>query len=291
MIVVGGPTASGKTSLAIELAQYFGTAIISADSRQFYREMAIGNARPTTEELTQATHYFVADRSLDQALSAGRFADEALKLAQQLFEEQEYLVCVGGSGLYIQALCEGLDEFPPVGETAREEVQRVWTSAGLSGLQQALAQADPDYYQQVDQQNPRRLQRALEVCWSTDRPYSSFLGNAPKRPFESYYFRTNPAREALYDRINQRVDQMFALGLEEEAQRLYPYRDLAVLQTVGYQEFWPYFAGEYDLARVRELIQRNSRRYAKRQFTWFKRGDKYRAVNNLQEVIRELKQA
>ena len=206
-----------------------------------------------------------------------------------MYQQYDELICVGGSGLYIQALCEGLDEFPSVTKAAKEEVLFIWTSAGLSGLQEALAKLDPVYFEQVDQQNPRRLERALEVCLTAGQPYSSFLGNAPKRPFDTIYLRTNPDRAALYDRINQRVDQMFKEGLEEEVRSLYPYRDLPVLQTVGYQEFWPYFAGDYGLERVQELIKRNSRRYAKRQYTWFNRGDKYLPVNSLAEALTQLK--
>lgn len=272
VIAVGGATASGKTTLAIELARRHGTEIISADSRQFYREMRIGNARPTPEELAAVPHHFVADRSVTEPLSAGRFAVEAQELLDQLFERYETVVVVGGSGLYIRALCEGLDEFPTVTEGARTRVQG-WAqgSNGLHRLQTELAARDPAYYAVVDRDNPRRLTRALEVCLSAGQPYSSYLGNATKPHFETEYVKTRWPRAELYARINARVDAMIAAGLEEEARALLPHRDLPALQTVGYREWWPYFAGEYDWGRVVELIKRNSRRYAKRQETWFGR--------------------
>ncbi|MEM6879288.1 MAG: tRNA (adenosine(37)-N6)-dimethylallyltransferase MiaA [Bacteroidota bacterium] len=288
MIVIGGPTASGKTSLAIALAQQLGTEIISADSRQFYTEMRIGNARPSEEELVAVKHHFIADRSIHNPLSAGQFGEEASTLAEQLFEQFEYLVCVGGSGLFINALCEGLDQFPEVTDTARERVLKIWTSAGRSGLQEALAELDPNYYAQVDQQNPRRLMRALEVCYSANAPYSSFLGQKPNRPWKNIFLRTHPERPQLYERINLRVDLMIEQGLEAEAKSLQAHQQLPVMNTVGYQEWWPYFRGEYDKAQAISLIQRNSRRYAKRQVTWFGRGNKYLVVSHVEDCLREI---
>lgn len=270
LIVIGGATASGKTTLAIAVAQRLGTEILSADSRQFYREMHIGNARPTEQELARVPHHFIADRSLEQALSAGRYAEEALGVLDNLFSKHETVVLVGGSGLYVRALCEGLDEFPEVTEAARARVQRLLETRGLPGLQEELARLDPDYFATVDQQNGRRLERALRVCYTADQPYSSFLGKRGERPFTCRYVQPRMTREVLYDRINRRVELMLDDGLEAEARALYPHRNLPVLQTVGYQEWWPYFKGEYDRERVVELIQRNSRRYAKRQGTWFR---------------------
>lgn len=269
LIVVGGPTAAGKTGMAIALAKHFSTEIISADSRQFYREMKIGNARPSDEELSQVKHHFIADRDLSLPLSAGAFAREALKLLEELYQTQDYAVLVGGSGLFIRALTEGLDEFPAVPEAIRNQVSELFTTAGLAGLQSALLLADPDYYEEVDQQNPSRLQRALEVCWSTGKPYSSFRkGQGNGRSFVPIYLQPSWSREELYRRINLRVSHMVAAGLEEEARQLAPQQKLPALQTVGYQEWWPYFEGEKSKEEVVEFIQQNSRRYAKRQLTW-----------------------
>ena len=288
IIVIGGPTASGKTGLAIEVAQQFDTEIVSADSRQFYREMRIGNARPDEHELAAVPHHFVADRSLHTPLSAGRFAAEALERLEVIFQRNPVAVLVGGSGLYLRALCEGLDEFPEVTEEARTQVQRLFEAQGVSGLQQELAQLDPNYFGIVDQQNPRRLERALQVCYSSNKPYSSFLGNRPERPFTCHYFRKEWPRPELYERINLRVDQMVSAGLESEASSLLPYRHLPVLQTVGYQEWWPYFNGEYSRDRAIELVKQNSRRYAKRQETWFRKGGVYKPVVETEEVYMEL---
>lgn len=288
LIVIGGPTASGKTGLAIEIARHFGTEIISGDSRQFYREMEIGNARPTPAELAAAPHHFVADRSVLEPLTAGRFAEEALDRLEQIFHSHDHAVLVGGSGLYLRALCEGLDEFPDVTDQARTQVQQLLEEQGLPGLQAEVARLDPVYFATVDQQNGRRLERALKVCYSSGEPYSSFLGKRPVRPFNCVYLRTHPPREVLYQRINQRVDEMVVAGLEDEAKALFPNQELPALQTVGYQEWWPYFNGEYPRERAIELIKQNSRRYAKRQVTWFGRDEQYRAVNNLSEALANL---
>ena len=285
LIVIGGPTASGKTTLAIEVARHFDTAIISGDSRQFYREMRIGNARPTERELAAAAHHFVADRSLHTPLTAGRFAEEALARLERIFAGNQYAVLVGGSGLYLRALCEGLDEFPEVTGAARAQVQKIAEQQGVVGLQRMLADLDPDYFGTVDRANPRRLERALMVSLSAGRPYSSFLGNRPERPFTPVYFRREMDRAQLYDRINRRVDDMVAAGLEAEAHGLLPFRQQPVLQTVGYQEWWPYFAGEYGRDRAIEQIKRNSRRYAKRQETWFRKGKVYRPVLAAADVV------
>jgi tRNA dimethylallyltransferase len=285
LIVIGGPTASGKTSLAIDLARHFGTEILSGDSRQFYQEMQIGNARPSSSELAAAKHHFVADRSVLELLTAGRFAEEALARLETIFSTHDKAILVGGSGLYLRALCEGLDEFPEVTDQARTQVQKLLEEQGLPGLQAELARLDPAYFATVDQQNSRRLERALKVCYSAGQAYSSFLGNRPQRPFDCVYLRTHPLRELLYQRINQRVDLMVATGLEAEAKALLPHRDLPSLRTVGYQEWWPYFSGEYSRDRAIELIKQNSRRYAKRQVTWFGRGEQYTAVSNLDEAL------
>lgn len=285
LVVIGGPTAAGKTALAIEVAKQLDTEIISGDSRQFYREMAIGNARPDPGELAAVKHHFIADRSVHQPLSAGRFAAEALDRLETIFTTSDYAVLVGGSGLYLRALCTGLDEFPPVTARARARVEGIVAEQGLAGLQAALASADPDYFSTVDQQNARRLERALLVSYSAGKPYSSFLGNRPPRPFNSHYFRVTRPRPELYERINLRVDQMLSAGLQAEAKELYPHKEMPVLQTVGYQEWWPYFAGEYAHERAVELIKQHSRRYAKRQETWFRKGGIYQPVTTLAEVV------
>ena len=288
LIVVGGPTASGKTALAIAVARALGTEIISGDSRQFYREMCVGNARPDPAELAAVRHHFVADRSVTEPLTAGRFATEALGVLASLFEQHDRVVLVGGSGLYLRALCEGLDEFPDVTDAARTQVQSLVAERGLAGLQAEVARLDPTYFATVDQRNPRRLERALLVCYSAGRPYSGFLGNRPARPFVSRYFQPRVERPALYARIDARVDRMVEAGLEAEARALYPHRHLPALQTVGYQEWWPYFDHHCTRVRALELIKRNSRRYAKRQTTWFGRGGQYRPVGGAEEVLRTL---
>ncbi|THH41661.1 tRNA (adenosine(37)-N6)-dimethylallyltransferase MiaA [Neolewinella litorea] len=283
LIVVGGPTASGKTHMGIELARHYGTEVLSADSRQFYREMRIGNARPTSEELEAVPHHFIADRSLRRPLTAGTYAEEALVLLKALFQTHHVAVVVGGSGLYIRSLCRGLDEFPEVTEGAAARVQGLSEEQGLVGLQEELLRLDPDYYRTVDLQNGRRLERALRVCYASGRAYSSFLGRAAPRPFDCVYLQPAVERPVLYSRIDSRVDRMLKEGLEAEVRSLEAFRHLPVLQTVGYQEWWPYFDGEYSKARAIELIKRNSRRYAKRQTTWFR---EYTPVANVQAAIR-----
>ncbi len=288
LIVVGGPTAAGKTKVAIEVARHFNTEIISADSRQFYREMAIGNARPTEAELAAVPHHFVADRSLTEPLSAGRFAALAMQRIEQLSGRLRSLVVVGGSGLYLRALCQGLDEFPEITEGARTQVRSIRETEGLRGLQQRLQAIDPTYYGTVDVQNGRRLERALLVSLSGSQPYSSYLGKRPPRPFSSCYFALHLERADLYRRIEDRIDRMLDAGLEEEAKRLLPHRHEPVLQTVGYQEWWTYFDGNGSRQETIRRIKRNSRRYAKRQTTWFRT---YRSVAGAREIIRQLERA
>lgn len=279
LLVVGGPTASGKTTLAIKLAQHFDTEIISADSRQFYQEMKIGNARPDTEELSAVKHHLIADRSIMEPLNAGAFARKALVIVDQLFQQKDYAVVVGGSGLFIRALTEGLDDFPSIIDEIRQRVRALYEKEGLAALQLALSEADPEYYQKVDQRNPARLQRALEVCWCTGIPYSSYLKQqAQERNFTTIYLQSSWPRARLYERINQRVITMLAAGLEQEARQLINLQQLPALQTVGYQEWWPYFEGSSSKKEVINLIQQNSRRYAKRQLTWNRRDGYWKAI-------------
>ncbi len=273
LLVLAGPTASGKTKTAIRWSQALGDApIVNADSRQFYQEMSIGTAKPTPEELAQAPHYLFDDRSIHSPFDVGDYEREALALLSQLFEKHDQVILTGGSGLYIRALCEGLDEFPEVTKSAKEKVADIFEKEGLLGLQAALAQLDPETYNKIDLQNPRRLVRALEVCYIEGQPYSAYLKKPKKeRPFLHVYYCLEWERPTLYDRINRRVDLMIEAGLEAEAKRLYPQRDLRALQTVGYREFFSYFSDEnITLNETIEMIKQNTRRYAKRQITWFK---------------------
>ncbi|NBC07826.1 MAG: tRNA (adenosine(37)-N6)-dimethylallyltransferase MiaA [Bacteroidetes bacterium] len=272
LIVLSGPTASGKTSLSIRLAQHFQTAIVSADSRQFFREMHIGTAKPTAKELAQAPHYFIDSHSITEGYSVGQYEREALELLQKLYQEHETVILTGGSGLYINALCQGMDQFPEVPEAVRQSVEDDLEKRGIGYLQEELRTADPEYYEEVDLNNPHRLIRALSVCRSSGQPYSRFRkAGAAARFFRPIYLQLHWPRKELYDRINRRVDLMLEDGLEEEARSLYPQKHLTALQTVGYQEFFDYFDGNTSREKAIELIKRNSRRYAKRQLTWFRR--------------------
>lgn len=292
LIVVGGATASGKTKVAIDLAQHFKTVILSADSRQFYQEMSIGTAKPSQEERALAVHHFVDFVSVEENFTVGDFEKQALELLDQLFINHKYVVLTGGSGLYIRALCEGLDVFPEVKEGVREKLIEDFESKGIEVLQGQLEKLDPDYFKIVDQNNPQRLIRALEVCISSGLTYSSFRKKTKaKRPFEAIYIRLDWDREKLYDRINRRVDLMIKNGLIEEAKNLFPYKNLNALQTVGYQELFDYFDNKISLEEAVSLIKRNSRRYAKRQMTWLRKDDfwngfKPNEIESMIELIR-----
>jgi len=272
LLYVAGPTASGKTSLAIALAQHFDSEIISCDSRQFYKEMSIGTAVPNSEELAAAKHHFIQQRSIHQPYSIGDFQREALDSLKTLFKTKDTVILVGGSGLYADALIDGLDHFPEVDPAFREQLNNQLEHDGIEALATRLKDIDPAYHQRVDLGNPHRLIRALEICLSSGLPYSSFLGNK-KAPtfFKSQKIILQWDRSILYERINKRVDQMVAAGLEAEAQSLYPNKDVNALQTVGYREWFAYFDGIFDRTTTLEEIKKNTRRYAKRQTTWFKR--------------------
>lgn len=272
LIVVAGPTGSGKTALGIELALHYGSPVISADSRQAYRGMPIGTAQPTEEQLTAVRHYFISDRGIGERFTCAGFESEALALLGELFARHRYVIAVGGSGLYIDALCRGLDEIPEADMGLRAELNRRLQTEGIEALAAQLQTLDPDYYDSMDRRNTARVVRGLEVCLQTGRPYSSFRsGKTARRPFDIIKIGTAMDRAELYARIDRRVDAMLADGLEAEARALYPYRGLPSLRTVGYSEMFGYFDGEYPLERAVELIKRNSRRYAKRQLTWFGR--------------------
>ena len=272
LISVLGATASGKTSLAIKLANWLNAPIVSADSRQFYREMSIGTAVPSADELAQAAHYLIQHKSIQDTYTVGDYAKEALTLLDQLFAVNPVVILVGGSGLYIQALTQGLDEFPEVAPEHKTYVEALWKDRGIEALQKLLRELDPEYAKTVDLQNPMRLIRALSVCLSCKQPYSHFLGKAkPARNFKNIALGIEGPRTWLHQRINLRVDQMVASGLFQEAASLYEHRDLNALKTVGYTEVFAYMNGLISEAQAIEDIKTNTRRYAKRQGTWFRR--------------------
>lgn len=274
LIVVVGPTGSGKTALAIALARHYGAPVISTDSRQVYRGMPIGTAQPTADELSLATHYFIADREPEDDFNCGRYEVEALSLLERLFVDNDYVVAVGGSGLYVKALCEGMDELPETSAELREKLKQRLATDGIESLFNELQQLDPVYAEVVDRHNPARVMRALEVCLASGRPYSEQRrGERAQRPFHIIKVGTDMPRDILYERINRRVDMMVADGLVEEVRALIPKRHLNALQTVGYRELFDYFDGHSTLEEAIDLIKRNSRRYAKRQLTWFRRDD------------------
>jgi tRNA dimethylallyltransferase len=274
LIYIAGPTGVGKTKTAIALAKAFDTEIISCDSRQFYKEMKIGTAVPTEEELAAVPHHFIQIKSIEEAYTVADFEKEAMATIEELFDKKDTLIMVGGSGMYADAVMFGMDEFPEVPQEVRNQIRLFYETHGLQGLQELLREKDPKYYTRVDINNPVRLLRALEVCIASDKPYSSFLGQErPARSFVSKMIILNCPRTVLYDKINARVDQMMKDGLEEEARALIPFKDHAALRTVGYKELFPYFDGECSLEVAINEIKKNSRRYAKRQITWFKKYD------------------
>jgi tRNA dimethylallyltransferase len=274
LIVIAGPTASGKTVVAIELAKYYKTAIVSADSRQFYREMSIGTAKPYDEELAAVKHHFINSLSVTETFTAGDYEKESLGLLDDLFKMHDVVILVGGSGLFIKAVCEGFDEFPNSTPGLREKLNNELNEQGIGFLQEKLKTADPEYYEQVDLNNPQRVIRALEVFESSGRPFSSYRKSVnAKRPFRIIKLGLNLQREALYQRINKRVDDMVKQGLVEEVKSLLSYRHLNALNTVGYSELFDYFDGKTDLSTAIRLIKQNTRRFAKRQITWFGKDD------------------
>jgi tRNA dimethylallyltransferase len=274
LIYIAGPTGVGKTKTAIALAKAFDTEIISCDSRQFYKEMKIGTAVPTEEELAAVPHHFIQSKSIEEAYTVADFEKEAMATIEKLFDKKDTLIMVGGSGMYADAVMFGMDEFPEVPEEVRNQIRLFYETHGLQGLQELLREKDPKYYTRVDINNPVRLLRALEVCIASDQPYSSFLGQErPARSFVSKMIILHCPRTVLYDKINARVDQMMKDGLEEDAKALIPFKDHAALRTVGYKELFPYFDGKCSLEEAINEIKKNSRRYAKRQITWFKKYD------------------
>ena len=273
LLILLGPTAVGKTELSLEYARRYDSPIISCDSRQLYREMRIGTAVPSEEQLAAARHYFIRDHSIFDHYTAGKYELEALALLEKLFTEgHETLVMAGGSGFYIDAVCQGLDDFPEADQELRAELTRRLEEEGVESLRLQLKSLDPESYESIDLANGQRVVRALEVCLMTRRPFTSFKTSPKKeRPFEIEKIGFTRPRDVLYRRIDQRVLQMVDEGLMEEVRSLLPYKDEVALRTVGYQELFPVLEGEYPLERGIELVQRNTRHYAKRQLSWFGR--------------------
>ncbi len=279
LIVVAGPTAVGKTAYAIKLAQELNTEIISFDSRQFYKEMNIGVAVPSATELALAKHHFIQHISIQEPYNAGKFEVDALQTIEQLFLTHNELVAVGGSGMYLNALLYGFDPLPG-DEKVRQELQHLFDTKGIVALQNELKEKDGAYFEQVDIQNPHRLMRALEVCRITGKTYSSQRNNVPKkRPFSTEIRIINTEREKLYQKINTRVELMMENGLLDEVTSLQPYKHLNALQTVGYRELFDYLEGKSKLETAIQLIQQNTRRYAKRQLTWLKQYETAQYIN------------
>lgn len=274
LITIVGPTAIGKTSLSIALAQQFNCEIISCDSRQFFNEMRIGTAVPSTEELAAAQHHFIQNKSIFENYTVGDFEKEAISKLDELFLTNDYVVMVGGSGLYVDAVLKGFDDFPEIDPSVREEVASNYEKLGIEYLQTELEERDPNYFEVVAKENPQRMMRALEVCIGSGKPYSSFLNQKKNtRNFTPILIGLEAERSVIYDRINQRVDIMMNEGLLAEATKLFPHKDLNALQTVGYRELFNYFEGEISLEFAVEEIKKNTRRFAKRQLTWFKRNE------------------
>ena len=274
LIVITGPTAVGKTALCLDIAQHFGIPIINADSRQIYKELKIGTASPTNEQLSKVKHYFVGSLSLNDYYSASLFEQQALEILEREFSTSNYALMAGGSMMYIDAVCNGIDDIPTVDDNTREALKARLSSEGLEILVQELKELDPEYYEIVDKQNPRRVVHGLEICLMTGKTYTSFRKREKKqRPFRIVKIGLNREREELYNRINQRVDQMMAEGLLEEAKSLYPMRQMNALNTVGYKEMFAYLDGTWTLEEAVERIKGNTRRYARKQLTWYKKDE------------------
>ena len=270
LFVIVGPTGIGKTELSIGIAEKLKTEIISADSRQFYRELKIGTAAPDSGQLKKIKHHFIGNRSIAEYYSIFMFEQDVLKILDNLYSKYGSVIMTGGSGLYIDAVCSGVDDIPDIEEQIREEILKKYEKEGIEGLRFDIKKLDPYFYDSADLKNPKRLMRALEVCVMTGKPFSSFRkGSLVKRPFNIKLIGLNRDREELYNIINKRVDKMIEEGLIEEAKEFYSKKHLNSLNTVGYKELFPFFDGEYPIDRAIELIKRNSRRYAKRQLTWF----------------------
>ena len=277
LIVITGPTAVGKTALCLDVAKHFDIPIINADSRQIFRELKIGTARPTEEQMRQVHHDFVGMLGLEDYYSASLFEQQVLALLEQQFLTRDYALMAGGSMMYIDAVCDGIDDIPTIDDETRATMKKRLAEEGLEALCEELRQLDPEYYEIVDRQNPRRVVHALEICQMTGKTYSSFRKREKReRPFDIIKIGLNRPREELYERINKRVDQMMADGLLEEARSLYPKRHLNALNTVGYKELFDYLDGRWPLEEAVERIKGNTRRYARKQLTWYKKDEQIR---------------
>ncbi|GAB3339079.1 tRNA (adenosine(37)-N6)-dimethylallyltransferase MiaA [Marivirga atlantica] len=289
IIVIAGPTAVGKTDLSLEVAEHFNTVILSADSRQFYKELEIGTAKPSPEELTRVKHYFINSLSIHDTYDVAQYERDALSLLNELFQTYHTVVVTGGSGLYIKALCEGMDDMPAVAEEIREKWNLLREEKGLAFLQDQVKTIDPEYFEIVDQHNPIRLTRAMEVYEASGKNMTYWRSkNKPSdRPFDIVKIALERPREELYERIDLRMDLMIEEGLFNEAKEFYAFKDLNALQTVGYTEIFEYLDGKYDKEEAIRLLKRNSRRYAKRQLTWFKKDKEFKWFHpeNEEELI------
>lgn len=293
LIVVVGPTAIGKTALAISLAQFYQTEIISADSRQFFKEMQIGTAKPSSEELTQAPHHFIDSHSIKTLFSTGDFEIQAIQKIEELFKIHDVVIMAGGSGLYVDAVCKGLDKLPDINLAIREKLNHQFETEGIEPIRAQLEVLDPAYFSKVDQSNPQRMIRGLEVVLSTGQKMSSFLtANKKSRSFNIIKIGLNTDRAFLYERINNRVDEMMEAGLLAEVESLQSYRQYNALNTVGYSELFAYLDGTSDLPTAVAMIKQNTRRFAKRQLTWFRKDENtiWFEPNKIKEVIDFLQQ-
>lgn len=285
LVILLGPTGVGKTELSLRVAEHFGSPIISSDSRQLYKDLPIGTAAPTPEQMARVRHYMVGTLNLTDYYSASNFEEDVISLLNTLHQTTPTVVMTGGSMMYIDAVCKGIDDIPTVTPAIREEIYTQFEREGLENILQELKEADPVHYDEVDRMNYKRVIHAVEICRMTGKPYSSFRTNSKKeRPFRIIKIGLTRDREELYDRINCRVDQMMADGLLEEARKVYPFRHLNSLNTVGYKELFNYFDGEWSLDLAIEKIKRNSRVYARKQMTWFKRDEEIEWFHPEQET-------
>lgn len=293
LIVITGPTAVGKTALCLDIAQHFGIPIINADSRQIYKELKIGTASPTSEQLQLVPHYFVGSLSLTDYYSASLFEQQVLEILSRQFRSHDFALMAGGSMMYIDAVCDGIDDIPTVDDVTRETLKQRLKEEGLEKLVEELKTLDPEYYEIVDRQNPRRVVHGLEICLMTGQTYTSFRKREKKqRPFRIVKIGLNRPREELYLRINQRVDQMMQQGLLDEAKALYPMRQMNALNTVGYKELFDYLDGRWPLEEAVERIKGNTRRYARKQLTWYKKDPQIRWFHpdDKDQIIRYISQ-
>jgi tRNA dimethylallyltransferase len=292
LVVIAGPTASGKTATAIQVAKTLGTEIISADSRQFYKELPIGTAAPTKEEQAEVQHHMIHNLNVEDRYDVADYENDVLALLKKLFINHDSVVLTGGSGLFIDAVCKGLDSIPDISEETRNKVNKLYEEGGLFALQNEVQRLDPEYYNIVDKYNPRRLQRAVEVCYQTGLPYSSFRNNTAKsRDFKIIKVALLWDRNELISRINLRVEKMVSEGLIDEAKAMYPKRHLNSLNTVGYKEIFEHFDGKASLNEAIEHIKINTRQYAKRQMTWLRKNNDYQwfTVEEIPEMINYIK--